>query len=617
MRQTESRVWGAVIGLAALWVLGALLVWYSANPATRKTSLDHPVLRKSDSLAQRPLLLPAGDYAGSDACRECHDSIYEDYFSTHGMGRSLALIEKAHPIENYQHARFQTSDGRAYEVTRDGDKVVHREYMVDRSGEKLFDESVVIEFAVGSGQRGRGYLFRREGRLYQSPISWYTQRATWDLSPGYPPGQHQRFSRRISTDCLYCHAGRISVTSLDEQRFSDSPFVEMAIGCERCHGPAGEHVRRRKEGLEDDSLISIARLEPDRRDAVCWQCHLRAAQWIPHPGQTRFAWKPGDRLEQHTLVVPEQPSTATEAVESTVLQLMSSRCYTASGGRLGCISCHDPHRRLPVEARPAHYQQRCFECHDEQACRVPLVERQAAPAQGWCIHCHMPRLPVPAVPHTALTDHRILRRPQEGAGAAAAGEGHRFFREEALQIEPHLLERGRGIWQAQLSIAEGSERAKQAIGLLEPLRDRWPQDELLSFYLGMACAVAGRMPEAEATWRTLLEAGTASEDVYRFLTTLYLTQNDAARALQTARRWREHYPESPEAWFFEARAAQGMGHVSDAIRALRATIDRDPTAVAARQLLAELLAAEGRREEAATQTRWISRFLEAVRQPMR
>ncbi len=613
--QKDGRVWIVTLSLGGLWLLGVLVVVWDARQKQRisppgATVAVLPPERQRESITE----LPSGDFVGSQACRECHDTIYEEYFSTHGMGRSLAAIHEAPLIEDYTSPGFQTSDGRRYQVLRNKEHVVHREAMFDLQGDTLFDESVVIQFLVGSGQRGRGYLYQRNGRIYQSPISWYTQRKTWDLSPGYPPGQHERFLRRITADCLFCHAGRIRMALRVEDRFADEPFAEAPIGCERCHGPGGEHVRRRSQGLEDRSLVAIGKLEPDRRDAVCWQCHLRAATWIEHPGHSRFAFRPGDLLEQHTLVVIEASDALSGMpAESTVLQLLSSRCYTASGGKLGCIGCHDPHRRPPVDQRAVYYQKKCLRCHEQDDCGLSEAERSSAPQGGLCVLCHMPRLPTPAVPHTALTDHRILRNPASETDQPVQKSNHLFFREERLQIEPLLLQRARGLWWAQQAMAGGPEVAKRAIAALEPLRFKWSGDDQLELLLGVAYAIAGRFREAEACWRRLVEQSLAPEDVYRMLATLYLAQGHFAQARDTARRWRTLYPESPQAWFMEGQALQGVMEFSQAIDAVRTSLDRDPTALVARQLLVALLEATGDRSQAAIQVQWIERFRSATR----
>ena len=59
----------------------------------------------------------------------------------------------------------------------------------------MFEQAAPIAFAMGSGQRGRAYMVRRDDYLYMSPISWYTNKHRWDLSPQYTPDAHRGFAR--------------------------------------------------------------------------------------------------------------------------------------------------------------------------------------------------------------------------------------------------------------------------------------------------------------------------------------------------------------------------------------------------------------------------------------
>ena len=89
--------------------------------------------------------------------------------------------------------------------------------------------------------------------------------------------------------------------------------------------------------------------------------------------------------------------------------MYESRCFRASRGKMGCISCHDPHG-LPAPAeKVAYYRDRCLECHAEKGCRLPRPERLARGRDDSCIECHMPRSPNEQVPHTATTLHLIPR----------------------------------------------------------------------------------------------------------------------------------------------------------------------------------------------------------------
>ena len=58
-------------------------------------------------------------------------------------------------------------------------------------------------------------------------------------------------------------------------------------------------------------------------------------------------------------------------------QMETSRCFIESKGRLGCISCHDPHRLPEPTTKVAYYRDRCLHCHEKKGCALPFAQRQS------------------------------------------------------------------------------------------------------------------------------------------------------------------------------------------------------------------------------------------------
>ena len=63
----------------------------------------------------------------------------------------------------------------------------------------LTDLAAEVQFAVGSGQRGRAYLIDHDGYLFASPLTWYPTKNSWDLSPGYEK-RNARFTRSAGSE---------------------------------------------------------------------------------------------------------------------------------------------------------------------------------------------------------------------------------------------------------------------------------------------------------------------------------------------------------------------------------------------------------------------------------
>jgi len=68
------------------------------------------------------------------------------------------------------------------------------------------DFRLEVHHVIGSGTRGYSYITDRHGYLFQTAISWFSQKHIWDKSPGFLA---DRFAGRpIVEACLFCHANR-------------------------------------------------------------------------------------------------------------------------------------------------------------------------------------------------------------------------------------------------------------------------------------------------------------------------------------------------------------------------------------------------------------------------
>src|SRR5207249_3474992 len=120
------------------------------------------------------------------------------------------------------------------------------------------------------------------------PISWFSQKEQWDLSPGYTGDR--LFDRPIVPQCLFCHCNDARPVVGTVNRYEQPLFRWHAIGCERCNGPGELHVR---SGDRLD-IVNPARLDPALREAVCEQCHLQGESRVARRGrESPFDYRPG------------------------------------------------------------------------------------------------------------------------------------------------------------------------------------------------------------------------------------------------------------------------------------------------------------------------------------
>lgn len=357
---------------------------------------------------------PDVHYVGDAACVGCHDKEAGTY-RHHPMGNSLTPVSQVlKSAEKHEfHHDLEGLPIKFFVEEHDG-RMFHRLAGTDPKSTLHHEDE--IRFLLGSGSRGKSALIDHDGVLMQSPISWFHDRNTWDLAPGYR--KNVNFDRPIRTPCLYCHANAVLPVSGADNRYREPVFDGFAIGCERCHGPGELHVERRSRGEVvhgiDDTIVNPARLEPALREAVCQQCHLSGTVRLERPGRDTFDFRPGLPLQDFWAVF-EQPRELTDNDKAVgqVEQMYSSRCFVESKGKLGCISCHDPHVMPTATEKNAYYRQRCLKCHGEQSCSLPVAKRRQTSRDDSCIQCHMPRFSSSDIAHSATTDHRVPRKPGE------------------------------------------------------------------------------------------------------------------------------------------------------------------------------------------------------------
>lgn len=350
-------------------------------------------------------------YVGDPACVRCHADIAET-FRRHPMGRSLAPVGSGSTVAEDQSEGPSTfeSSGSRFTVERRGDRMIHRETRTDPAGKVLAEVEAVVKYAVGSGQHGVSYLIERDGRLFQSSISWYSQNHRWDVSPGYDR-DNRHFDRPIEPGCLFCHANRVEPVEWTVNRYEEPIFRGHAIGCERCHGPGDLHVRRHEvvDG-RDPTIVNPRHLEPALRVAVCEQCHLLGDQRIERPGRSVFDYRPGLPTAAFVAVYGRRGEAKNTAV-GHVEQMRASRCFRESRGGLDCTSCHDPHRLPDPAERVEYFRRQCLACHERAGCKLPESDRLARSRSDDCVQCHMPKARSADIGHVATTDHRIPRVP--------------------------------------------------------------------------------------------------------------------------------------------------------------------------------------------------------------
>jgi Flp pilus assembly protein TadD len=285
------------------------------------------------------------------------------------------------------------------------------------------------------------------------------------------------------------------------------------IGCERCHGPGELHVRLREGGRPvegmDDTIVNPRDLPYALREDVCQQCHLSGSPRVPRLGLGDFDYRPGLALPDFmSLFVPPPEAADKQKAISTVELMALSRCYRATkgSGKLGCISCHDPHRMPAEEEKTAYYRNRCLTCHADQGCKLDLkVRLQKNPADS-CTACHMPRMNSSNIAHVPLTDHSIPRHARANAPRLPLMPPDDIVHFHADRVDMNDPQMARDLGYALAMVAkEGKPQlTPRALSLLDAALARWPADPNAREARGLVYLLQKREPEALADLEDLL-----------------------------------------------------------------------------------------------------------------
>jgi Flp pilus assembly protein TadD len=331
-------------------------------------------------------------------CARCHQAIYDRYEQT-TMARASGPVQEGLLQGGFTHQ----PSGVEYKVFLRGNEAIlsYARPGTDLDGERR------LRFFVGSGHRGRTYLYEEEGLWFEAPINYYSKKEIWDMAPNFGNVRAMPDGLPVDSNCLHCHATEVQQPLPGARnRYATVPFKQGGIGCSACHGDATAHLAANGHG----PIVNPTKLTPARRDSVCLQCHLEGNAAIYRPGKSLTAFRAGEDLSDYVnYFVKEGAEAGGGRAASQYEALLRSKCKMASGDALTCTTCHDPHGSPPESERVSFYRQKCLTCHTGEQFAV-----KHHPEQQDCAVCHMPTRATTDISHEQTTDHGIQRRPTAG-----------------------------------------------------------------------------------------------------------------------------------------------------------------------------------------------------------
>lgn len=595
------------------------------------------------SLGLRETTGAAPGYVDDRACAECHPDVAESYRDV-GMSRSFSSASAAADIEVFGgKPLIHEKSGQRFEMTERDGTLLFRRWQIAADGRPINMFEQTVDWVLGSGNQARTYLYRApNGELYQLPIAWYSEKRQWGMAPGYDRADHDGVTRRVRHECMFCHNAYPEIEPDARGYWRSQSFPEslpQGIGCQRCHGPGAKHVRSALDGDGDTvkaAIVNPATIAASLTRDVCYGCHMQPAVAVPgirRTGRDVYSFRPGTALAEYLLGLDvddrSRPRIDRFEINHHPYRLEQSRCFTKSEGRLSCLSCHDPHRKVASRERADHYRAVCLECHTPSSCSAVHGEQPAD-----CVSCHMPKRRTQDVVHAVVTDHLIRRAPggtellapmeesepalddvrfldRRGAPTGAEGDAYRAMAvlratggasREALARLELLLEGSSHEWiEPYMDLAMAQLRQRKFAELdatASMIVSRDPRNAQAIEWLGVARWARGKKAEGLSLLDRAIEIDPSREETLfnRGLLTATLGRHDEAGSyFERAVALR---PAFAAAWHHLGEARFSQGQVTGAIAAYRRALEIDPRRADSYVAIVRALEKAGKQDEA-------------------
>jgi Cytochrome c554 and c-prime len=332
-----------------------------------------------------------GGFAGSASCASCHKDIYEShirtahYFTSRPASKESIKGSFEAGKNHYIYNKFME-----VVLENDNDSFFQTAYV---NGVAIQSEPFGV--VIGSGRKGQTYLYWDSNKLFQLPVSYYTPLDSWCNSPSYPTN-YIMFNRPIPGHCIECHGtyaktdGEVGGNTLFEKN-----KIIYGVDCERCHGPAAEHVAFHTSHPDEKKpmfIINAKRLDRQRRLDACALCHSGFRKEI----KPAFSFTVGEKLDEYSVPGYNADTVSTLDVHGNQYGLLtSSKCFRMSE-QLDCSSCHNVHAN--EVSSPKLFSSRCMNCHNTSNHNTCTIKKmKGLVLADNCIDCHMPALPSKAI----------------------------------------------------------------------------------------------------------------------------------------------------------------------------------------------------------------------------
>lgn len=445
---------GALAARGVGWLGRGIALFAGASAASLSVVVFIPPAPDVDLESRTPQMGPGDGFATSDSCRACHPGQYETWHDS--FHRTMTQVANAETVEAAFDGRVLEGFGLAARVFREGNH-----FLVDFGpsvdGEPGPNDASLPEgprrivMLTGSHNMQAFWMTAADGTLEQLPFVWIIEEERWianDDSFLQPPADEPAEPAIWGDGCVYCHATGGPWNPEVEGMNGDTAVTELGIACERCHGPAEEHVLANRnparrydlhlEGEGDPTIVNPRRLDAERSASICGHCHTACEEAVPNDEDFFAGGLLSDHLdfeamhaiaaEASDVVDPDdldddardvveafwrdgRPRVAGREYDAMTL----SGCYLDGG--MTCTTCHRVHGGDPngQVAHGADDRSMCFSCHQEMFEDVSAHTHHEVGSSGSdCLNCHMPHTSYGLL--SATRSHRMSSPGATGLG---------------------------------------------------------------------------------------------------------------------------------------------------------------------------------------------------------
>jgi len=360
---------------------------------------------------------PAHGYAGSHACRACHEDFYQRWESSH-HGKAMQ------PVSPQLLSTLTPPDAPI--------AISNRTYTVDLKRRSVFEmpptgRPVRHPMLHALGGKNIYYFLTPldRGRLQVLPLAYDFNAQTWfdttaSMTRHFAAAPDEALDWRdplltFNTACFGCHVSQLEKNYDPKRDTYRTTWREPGISCETCHGPSQAHVQafRRNKQNRDLHLKSWSGFTPSQVNSACATCHAKAYPLTP-------AFTPGgDFFDHYGLTCLEDPDFSPDGRDLgenyTYTLWLLNPCTKETP--LDCTHCHTSSGRYRFTHNP---DASCTTCHAQDIAahsRHPATKTSELPN---CVSCHMPTTSFASMRRSDHSHRPPCPEAAERFGAASA-----------------------------------------------------------------------------------------------------------------------------------------------------------------------------------------------------